>query len=249
MRSKNSFITSARRNDKLDKVDDLVTIVILGENHGYRMKSYGPLPLIKIHNKTLIERQIESIKATFTNFEIILCVGFEATKTINFIKNKFPKINIRTVENQVYLNSNCCESARLCINNTSNDRIILCGGGVYLLPQQLELLDLSKTSIVSQNQIDDSNFDIGVIQNNNNLEQLSIGVKSNYWTEMVYLTNIETINTFSSIISNPEYKNRFIFEAINSLSHKIKINVQYNNTGNPVVKIDNIKILKRIIHT
>ena len=66
---------------------------------------------------------------------------------------------------------------------------------------------------------------------------------------MVYLTNIETINTFSSIISNPEYKNRFIFEAINSLSHKIKINVQYNNTGNPVVKIDNIKILKRIIHT
>ena len=114
MRNKN-FITGTQKGNQKIKIDDFFTIIILGENHGYRMKSYGPLPLIKIHNKTLIERQINAIKDTFINFEIILCTGYDSVKTINFIREKFSNINIRAVENQIHYNSNCCESARLYI--------------------------------------------------------------------------------------------------------------------------------------
>ena len=39
-------------------------------------------------NKTLIERQINAIKDTFINFEIILCTGYDSVKTINFIREK-----------------------------------------------------------------------------------------------------------------------------------------------------------------
>ena len=60
MRNKN-FITGTQKNNQKIKIDDFFTIVILGENHGYRMKSYGPLPLIKINNnEALIERQINA---------------------------------------------------------------------------------------------------------------------------------------------------------------------------------------------
>ena len=243
----NNFITSPKKSDVVKVVDDFVTIIILGENHGYRMKSYGPLPLIKIHNKTLIERQVESIKATFSNFEIILCVGFEATKTINFIKHKFPRVNIRTVENQVHFNSNCCESARLCINNTVNNRIIICGGGVLVLPSQLQMFNINQTSVIAQSQLDDSNFEIGVIQHNKKLEKLSLGIKHKYWTELMCISTSSMIDSFSTILSNPDYKNKFIFEAINDLSEKTNIKVQDNTSNKPIVKIDNIKTLKRIM--
>ena len=53
MRNKN-FITSTQKGNQKIKIDDFFTIVILGENHGYRMKSYGALPLIKIYNQSLI---------------------------------------------------------------------------------------------------------------------------------------------------------------------------------------------------
>ena len=43
------------------RLKDFVTVVILSGNHGYRMKSYGSIPLIKIKDKTLIQRQIETI--------------------------------------------------------------------------------------------------------------------------------------------------------------------------------------------
>ena len=245
MRNKN-FITGTQKGNQKIKIDDFFTIIILGENHGYRMKSYGPLPLIKIYHQTLIERQINAIKETFINFEIILCTGYESTKTVNFIRERFPDINIRPVENQIHYNSNCCESTRLCLNNTTNDNIIICGGGVLLLASQLSVIDFSHSTIVTQNQIDDSNFEVGVIQNNGNFEQFSLGVRHEYWTEIVYLRGLKTINKFSNIISNVEYKNRFLFEAINELSKTTMIKVQ-ENTIQPIMKLNNIKTLKRIM--
>jgi choline kinase len=245
MRHKN-FITGTQKNNQKIKIDDFFTIVILGENHGYRMKSHGSLPLISIDNKTLIERQINAIRGTFINFEIILCTGYESTKITTFIKERFPDVNIRAVENQVHYNSNCCESTRLCINNTTNDKIIVFGGGVLLLPSHFSVIDFSHSTVITQNQTDDSNFEVGVIQNDGNFEQFSLGVSDEYWTEIIYLSGPKTVNRFSNIISNMEYKNRFLFEAINELSKSTEIKVQKNNTK-PIMKINSIKTLKRIM--
>ncbi len=244
MKNKSKYIISPKGTNS-DKKTEFVSVVLFSENHGYRMKSYGPIPLIEIGDKSLLEKQVDAIQATFPSFEIILCSGFETVKTVNFIKEKFQGVNIRVVENQVHYNSNCCESARLCLNNTSNHRILFCGGGVLLQPEHLDLIDLKTSSIVYQKQQNDSNFEVGVIQNESYLEGLSIGVKDLYWTELLYLSNKNIIKTLYSILSNPEYKNRFIFEAINELSLKNKILTKYN-TKNLMIKIDKIKTLKRI---
>ena len=74
---------------------------------------------------------------------------------------------------------------------------------------------------------------------------IAIGIKNKYWAEILYLNNQETIDNFYKIVSHPEYKNKFMFEAINDLVRKSDIKVQDNVTHRPIRKIDNIKILRR----
>ena len=173
MRNHNRYITTPKnkRDTSSKAVEDFITIVLFSENHGYRMKSYGPVSLIKIGGKTILETQIEAIKASFYNFEIIVCSGFETQKTVNFIKEKFPEVNIRVVENQVHFNTNCCESARLCLNNTSNDKILFCSGFNLLRPFHLKGLNLDFCSVITQENNSDGAFEINAISNNGSLEQ------------------------------------------------------------------------------
>lgn len=247
MRNKKYFITSPKpvQQDQQKIIsNELITVVLLSENHGHRMKSYGPISLIKLGNKTLLEKQIETIKSTFANFEIIICSGFETAKTVGFIKSKFSELNIRIVENQMHYNSNCCESVRLSLNNTMNNRVLICSGGVLITPGHLTAIDYNNNCILMQNESQDSNFEIGVIENNNLLENFSIGVKNKYWSEIFYLNGEKNISYFLSIVSDPDYKNRFIFEALNEFNKKFQLKTI--RTQKPPVKIDNIKTLKRI---
>jgi choline kinase len=209
------------------------------------MKSYGPISLMKIEGKALIQRQIEAIKATFKNFEIILCSGFETYKTVEFIRNNFNDINIRVVENQIHFNSNCCESARLCLHNTNNDKVLLCNGALLLTPDILSSINYQKSTLLYQKEDDDKNFDVGIIENDGILESMSVGIKGKLWSEIIYFSNKKVINSFYNIVSNPDYKNRFLFEAINMVLKNNKIFVNKIDDY-PPIKIQNIKTLKRI---
>ena len=66
MPRKTNFITSPY-HVSIEESNDLVTIILLCENAGHRMKSYGPTPLAKIGNTTLIDLQISSIKRVLKN--------------------------------------------------------------------------------------------------------------------------------------------------------------------------------------
>lgn len=244
MKKSNRFITSPI-GKKPSGLDDFISIILFSENHGYRMKSYGPISLMKIQGKTLIQTQIEAIKATFKHFEIILCSGFETDKTVEFIKNNFADINIRVVENQVFFNSNCCESARLCLHNTNNDKILMCNGSLLITPDILSAIDYTKSTIICQEKDQYKNFDIGVIEDNGLLESMSVGIKGKFWGEIIYLSNKKIINSFYSTVSNPDYKNRFLFEAINNVLKNNRIMVSEIKEES-AIKIQNLKTLKRI---
>ena len=247
MRKNNRFITSPQtKGVDIRDFDSMVSVVLFGENHGYRMKSYGPISLMKINGKTLIQRQIESIKATFKNFEIVLCAGFETQRIVEFVKDNFADINIRVVENQMHFNSNCCESARLCLSNINNDKILFCNGGILITPECLMSIDYNKSTIVCQEEDEYKNFDIGVVADNaERLISLALGVKTQLWTEILYLSKKKPIKTLYSIMSNPDYKNRFMFEAINELAKNNEIvTIKYNSQS--IIKINNLKTLKKV---
>lgn len=245
MRDKQSFITSPKNQISKPKEKDLVSFVILSEDHGHRMKSHGPTSLLKISNKTLLEKQIEAIKSVFTKFEIVLCSGFETLKIVNFVKSQFDDVNIRIVENQMHYNSNCCESVRLAISNIINNKIVIIDGNILIKNETLKLINTTASCIVMQDKPYESNMEIGVIHHNNRLENMSLGIKNWYWSEILYLNGDKDINYFYSIVSNPDYKNKFLFEAINEFNKKNKLLTVKNEHIS--LKIDNIKTLKRIL--
>ena len=71
-------------------------------------------------------------------------------------------------------------------------------------------------------------------------------VKEHVLVRNLFLKNQSSVSNFYSIIDNIDYKNKFAFEAINDFSKNNKIEV-LNNVKEEIVKIHNIKTLKRVI--
>ena len=111
----------------------------------------------------------------------------------------------------------------------------------------LKTIDYNHSAILCQPEDNHKNFDIGVIADGGKrLISLALGVKAKVWTEVLYLAQRKDIKNLYSVMSNADYKNRFMFEAINELAKDSDISVRENN-HKPVIKVNNIKTLKRII--
>lgn len=237
MRRKSTFITSPSSPQR--RMDDLVSVVLLSEKSGYRMKSYGPTPLLKVGGQCLLDIQISAIKSVFSNFEIIVCCGFDSEKVIRYIRKTYPDTRVRVVENQIYQHSNCCESLRLCLNNINNSRVLVSNGSLMLDPDILSSIDPSQTHVVSALE-GSRNLDVGFTANANGLIQnFSYGI-NNVWSEMLYLNSAKAIETLREILSLIDFKNRFLFEALNRFIRGVEISV-IPYTEKKLVNVNNIK--------
>lgn len=235
--NKNKCVTSAKKTiKKTDK--DLYTFVIISDTPGYRMKSYGPTPLISFKNDKLIDIQINSISSSFDNYEIVICCGNESEKVHKHIKVNYPNKNIRIVENQLFNNSNSCESARLAINNTANEKVYLVDGRLLIYPDTFKKRIDSSYIYVEENPCE--NLEVGInINEKDYIEHFSYGA-SKIWSEIIYIGEKSTLECFRKIVSNVDFKNKFIFEALNELL-KTKQDIRYITNDSPLNKINNIK--------
>lgn len=236
---KTKCITSPKAAASHKVTTDLVTIILLCDSPGYRMKSYGPLPLINISNKKLIDLQIQAIQQTFINSEIILCVGFDAEKICKYVRTYYNRANIRIVENQLFNSCNSCESARIALNNTLNDKVLICDGNLLLSNKSLSLIRSDETCVLTETNPSE-NLEIGInINEKNDAEYFSFGART-IWSEILYLHNFETIELFRKIIVSQDNKAKFLFEALNELL-KTKHKIKCIPNKNPLQKISNIK--------
>ena len=240
MRVKTKCIVSPKSNKtKPEPVSELVTVVLLCDSPGYRMKSYGPLPLVSISNAKLIDLQIKAVQEAFKNFEIILCVGFDAEKICKYVRTKYHNINIRIVENQLFNSSNSCESVRIALNNTLNSKVLICNGNLLINTDSLLLINYSQTCVLIETSPCE-NLEIGInVDDHNDAQYFSFGACKT-WSEVLFLDNRDVIEAFRKIVVSPESKNKFIFEAINEMI-KIKYPIKCIKNQYPVKKISNIK--------
>lgn len=217
---------------------ELITVILLCDCPGYRMKSYGPLPLIQIQNNKLLDIQIDSILSSIPNCEIILCVGFDSEKITKYVRQKYKKINIRIVENQLFTQSNSNESARLGLNNTLNNKILICDGNLLLNNKALSSIDYSQSCVLVE-QHPCENLEIGVnINEAEEAQYFSFGAYKT-WSEILFLHNDENIDFFRKVLSHQE-KTKFLFESINEML-KNDIVIKCIENQYPVRKINNIK--------
>lgn len=234
--NKNKFITSpkAKKNNK----NDLQTFIIIADTPGYRMKSHGASSLVTIQNKKLIDIQIESIASNFDNIEIIISCGFDVDKVYKYIRNNHSSINIRVIENQIFNNSNSCESVRIALNNTNNTRVYIIDGHLLLNSKVFSVKNDKSHIYIEENPC--KNLEVGVnINENSAVEHFSYG-GYHKWSEIVYLSNKDYVDSFRKIISSIDYKQKFLFEGLNELL-KTKHDLQFVKNTFPLTKINNVK--------
>ena len=243
---KKDFITSVTANsDNLEK--NFISVVLLSDKAGKRMKSYGPTPLVSIKGKKLIDWQIAALKAVFKDFEIVIAGGFECEKVVKYVRTKHQSLRIRIVENQIYHHSNCCESLRLCINNISNDSVLIVNGDVLFNWSSLNDITTGSACVLYQDNQPSTNLEVGLIKSDrDNLVNLNYGITDKIWSEMLYLKGRTNIECLRSIVSSIEYKNKLLFEAISSMpDQRCKIKTIYDKK-NATFKISNVKTLRGI---
>ena len=85
--------------------DNDISIIIPAAGAGRRMKSYGPKPLIKIGNCTIIKNQISLLKSYIPDASIILVCGFKAERLMSEAPD-----HILKVENEFYEHSKIFEN-------------------------------------------------------------------------------------------------------------------------------------------
>jgi hypothetical protein len=222
------------------KIEEPVSVVLLYDASINRMKSYGPIALFNINEYTkILDYHISFVYAHFSRPEIIVCVGSESEKVIKYIQNKYHNTNVRIVENQMYKDTNVCESLRLCLNNVYSNNILLINA--LTLPKKITPIKHSNVMLyVTEN---NKKSDIGVnINENNKVEHMSFCAK-NAWLDMMWMTNKTTITSVKKILSQDSYKKKMWFELINDMISK-KISIDYTMVGDDVIKIDNLRQYK-----
>jgi NDP-sugar pyrophosphorylase family protein len=205
------------------------------------MKSYGSSCLLEISGIKLLDVQIQTINSYFSNKEIILCVGFDSSSIIKYVRNSYKNLNLRIVENQLYEKTNSCESLRLCLNNTLNNKIFVIDGSILLNYNIFSGISLKENILFTQNK--SNNFEIGFNTNERNLiEHISYGAY-NIWSEIFYLSS--ATDAMRKLLSNEQFKNKLIFEAINELI-KNKNNFKSIDQNHNFEKINNIKTYHKL---
>lgn len=248
MKRKDKYVTCIKKpvcNKKENKIiDDFVTFILLCDMPGYRMKSYGSTSLITIEDGRLIDRQIEQIVEKFKKYEIVICSGFDSNNLSKYIQNKHKDKNIRIVENQLFENCNSCESLRLCLNNITNHKIFIIDGNLLFKSDIFNDINTNETFLFIEKSPCE-NLEIGVnINESGSIEHFSFGAK-NIWSEIIFISNKDILNSLRKLLHNSEYKTKLLFEIFNDIiSLKYKINCKYNNKQ--ILKINNIKTYKTL---
>lgn len=244
MRNVTEFITSPRDDKSRHKHNDHYSIILFTESHGYRMKNHGAVQLTKINGTCLIDHQIKAIKSRFKKFNILLSCGFESSRIWRHVKRSHGNLDIRLVENPLYRTTNSCESVRLALMNTNVKNILICSSSNIFEKKHLDQLSFSNTSIFCQ-KLKDNKTDLKVYKNADNYIKLDFGVGDLSWVEMLYLHGEKSVNDLYNIIDCEEYKSKFLFEAINKLAIKHRINV-YENGHKQIIKLDSAIKLKEL---
>ena len=131
MKNRNTTNITGRKNEKH-------SIIIPAAGMGYRMRSYGPKPLIRINQeKTIVQNQIEIIKNNFVNPEIILVCGFEADKVM-----KNTPTDIIKIENESYEKTNVLRSIGMGLRAATSERVLIVYGDLVFNDEAIKNLKL-----------------------------------------------------------------------------------------------------------
>jgi len=213
--------------------DDNISVAILGNETDYRVRSYGPKCLLKHGSSTIIQNQIKLLGETSCISDLVVVLGFECEKIINYIPD-----HVRVVENQLYYETNSSESLRLIINNIRGDRLLIIDGNILISRKAFKKLDFSNSFALCHKN-DKLKNEISASKIGDHIGNFSFGLE-NCWDGIAFLQGKE-FGLLRKACADREKGKFFVFELLNLvIDTGGKIEVQECKAGDVKV-INSIK--------
>jgi choline kinase len=186
------------------------SIVIPAAGIGQRTRTHGVKSLIQITpDVNIITNQLEIIRRTFVNSEIIMVAGFEAEKLMDSTPN-----NIVKIHNEGYRDTNVSRSIGLGLRAATSDRVLIVYGDLVFNNEALQI-PLKESCIVASENIMSSNEVGCVVDNNGYVENLMYDLPTK-WAQITFLTGKE-LKLTQQLTWNRENDNLYGFEILNKV--------------------------------
>lgn len=193
------------------KNDNNIGIIIPAAGMGRRMKSYGPKPLIKIGDSTIITNQINLLTTYIPHPTIVLVCGFKS----NLLMNMTPNYIIK-VENENYNQTNVARSIGMGLRAISNcKKLMVVYGDLVFNSTTLKHLSFDQSSIIIAQQGMEIEEVGCTIDNNNQLINLMYDLP-NKWGQIAFFINKE-LELLKQLCWDDKNNSKFGFEIINKI--------------------------------
>jgi len=226
------------------KKTEKYSIIIPAAGMGYRMRSYGPKPLIRIGlDQNIIQRQIRIIKNNFVNYEIILVAGFESDK---LMKNT-PDFLIK-VENENYETSNVIRSIGMGLRAATSDKVLIIYGDLVFNEETISNLRLEKSSVVIDESETMGKEEVGCNIDDGSIAQMLPDIP-NKWGQISFFVEKE-LSLLKKVSWDRNKSHYFGFEAINEIIDRGGEFKATSPVGAKIIDIDSSKdlmIAKKVV--
>jgi choline kinase len=216
------------------KEKDPINVIIPAAGMGRRMKSYGPKPLIKIGNSTIIKNQISLVRSHMPNANIILVCGFQAAVLMNSTPN-----NIIKVENERYNETNVVRSIGMglrAINGCS--KVVIIYGDLVFNTETIQSITFKHSSIIIANE-KMGQEEVGCVIDKNRLQHLMYDLP-NKWGQIAIFVDKE-LELLQELCWDRKNSSKFGFEIINEIIEQGGKFRCIENKNIKIVDIDNSK--------
>jgi|LULM01.1.fsa_nt_gb choline kinase len=217
-----------------------IGVIIPAAGMGRRMKSYGPKPLIKIGNSTILKNQISLLQTHIGPTTLVLVCGFKATT----LMNETPEYILK-IENERYEDTNVARSIGLGLRVVATaSKVIVVYGDLVFNSAALKDLDCKESSIVIAGP-DMGENEVGCIIDDKNQQLSNLMYDLPYkWGQMAVFMDKE-LELLKRLCWDEKNYTKFGFEIINQILYKGGSFKCIQNPNIKIIDIDNSKDIEK----
>ena len=213
-----------------------ISVIIPAAGMGRRMKSYGPKPLIKIGNSTIIKNQISLLQSYIPACQITLICGFQASLLMNETPN-----DILKVENEHYQQTNVARSIGIGLRVIQNaSKVLIVYGDLVFNSNTVKSLSFKQSSVVITNEAM-GNDEVGCVTSNGDLCNLMYDLPKKWGQISIFIG--KELALLKQLCWDEKNHRKFGFEIINEI---IKQGGKFKCIENDQIKIIDIDSSKDI---
>lgn len=219
-----------------------LSIVIPAAGVGRRIKSKEPKALLRVGDKSLIERQLEILWTIYPKADILVAVGYRAAEVRQQLKD-YP---VRFIYNPLYETTNVAFSLNLGVQAAISHNCLIVYGDLIFNENAVRTITVGKSKILidSNNLFNEDEAGL-IVDEKDKVTNLSFGLPQK-WAQIVYLEGKE-LDLFRSACYNENSQRWFGYELLNEVINNDGIFEAHSIPSSQIFDIDTTQDLNNAV--